>query len=242
MPGINRVKQLARHVLKSQEEQRRAISRELHDHITQVLVAAIHRLGTVEASVGNSALCGAISEVRADLDEMLDRVGVLARRLRPGAVECLGLIPALEKHAASFAEHARLSLAVEMSAPSAAHLDGERSIHLFRIAEEALANIEKHAGASEVALRLFEAGGRLRLEVSDNGRSFAAARETEAQGAGRLGLLGMRERAAMLGGRLEIEAVQGKGTTICASIPVPAGREGKTRQRTKHETDPCSHR
>lgn len=230
---IDRARLLVRRILASQEEQRREISRELHDNIAQVLVAATSRLELAKRRAPSPMLRRELSKVTAELEEMLDSVGKLARQLRPGAIGTLGLTNALTKHAEAFAKRVRLSLDVDIAAPSAGLLDGEQSTNLFRIAQEALANIEHHSKATKASLKLHDGDGHLRLEISDNGRSFTPGHEDEAQADGHLGFTGMRERAAVLDGHLEVEAIPGNGTTIRAIIPLPGHNGNHSKKHHK---------
>jgi|GEM_PF-3731729 len=217
MPGLRR---LARELLRLQEEQRHALSRELHDNIAQLLSATTNRIALARSTATSKTLRKELSEVRDALETALREVGELSRRLRPAWPDHLGLPAAIEKHAAAFRQRVKLDLTVECHVPSADHLDGERATNLFRIAQEALHNIEKHAGATEARISLLEEGELLRLEITDNGCSFDPDHASEAQKNGHFGLVGMRERAAMLGGRLEIHAQPGNGTTVKAAVPI----------------------
>jgi signal transduction histidine kinase len=211
---------LARELLRLQEEQRHALSRELHDNIAQLLSVTTTRIASARRHVRSNVLRKELAEVRKALETVLQEVGALSRNLRPSLLDHAGLPAAIEKHAAAFRERVSLDLTVECHLPSADHLDGERAGNLFRIAQEALHNIEKHAGATEARISLLEDGNLLRLEIADNGRSFHPDRATAAQKNGHLGLVGMRERAEMLGGTLEIHAEPGNGTTVRAAVPV----------------------
>jgi signal transduction histidine kinase len=217
---IKELHQLARRLMIARDEQQRLISRELHDNVAQVLAAATNRIELAGEKKLPAAVKRELEAVRADLEKTLDEVTALSRQLRPGQVELLGLASALEKHAEAFRERIKLDLYVDCCPAAAGLLTSEQSANLFRIAQEALTNIEKHAEATAASLKLHHDEGEVRLEVADNGRSFDAAQVNEAQNAGRLGLLGMRERAHLLGGTLCIEAVPGNGTTVTAAVPV----------------------
>ena len=158
--------------------------------------------------------------MRGELEQTLDAVGALSRSLRPVLLDRENLAEALERHAVAFRERVRVTLHVDCHAPAADHLDGERATNLFRIAQEALHNIEKHAQATEAQLKLLEHDGNICLEIADNGRSFHPDHAHEARKNGRLGLVSMRERAEMLGGTLEIKADPGNGTIVKAAVPV----------------------
>ncbi len=214
---------LARELLRLQEEQRHALSRELHDNIAQLLSATTNRIALARSSARSNALRKELAEVRKALETVLQEVGELSRNLRPSLLDQLGLPAALEKHAAAFRQRVKLSLTVECNLPSANQLDGERATNLFRIAQEALHNIEKHARATEARVALLERDGHVCLEVADNGCSFHPDHASTARKNGHLGLVGMRERAEMLGGSLEIKAEPGNGTVVRAAVPVCGG-------------------
>jgi len=211
---------LAQELLRLHEEQRHALSRELHDNIAQCLSAATNRIALARSVTHSKKLQRELAMVRGELEQTLDAVGALSRTLRPALLDCESLAQAIERHASAFRERVKMSLQVDCHLPSADRLDGERATGLFRIAQEALHNIEKHAQATEAQLKLLEHDGNICLEISDNGRSFHPDHTNEARKNGRLGLASMRERAEMLGGTLEIHAEPGNGTTVKAAVPV----------------------
>ena len=211
---------LARELLRLQEEQRHALSRELHDNIAQLLAVTTNRIALARSGATSKKLRDELAEVRNILETVLQEVGDLSLRLRPPLLDQAALSAAIEKHAAAFRERVRMDLTVECQVPSDGQFDGEHATNLFRIAQETLHNIEKHARATEARVALLEREGRLCLEVADNGRSFHPERPAEAAKYGHLGLVNMRERIEMLGGTLEIEAKPGNGTVVRATVPV----------------------
>ena len=217
---------LARELLRLQEEQRNALSRELHDNIAQLLSATTTRIALARRNVRSNALRKELADVRNALETVLQEVGVLSRSLRPSTIDQMGLAAAIEKHAAAFRDRAKLELHVHIEAPSAETLDGAAATNLFRIVQEALNNIEKHARATEARISLLEEDKLLRLEIADNGRSFSPTHAATAQKNGSLGLFSMRERAEMLGGTFEIEAQHGNGTRVRAHVPIANGKTG----------------
>ena len=211
---------LARELLRLQEEQRHALSRELHDNIAQLLSATTNRIALARRMAGSKTLRKELAGVREMLETVLREIADLSRSLRPALLDQAGLAAAIEKHAAAFRERVPLDLTVECRLPSADRLDGERATNLFRIVQEALHNIEKHARATAARVALLERNGRICLEIADNGCSFHPDRAAKAQKNGHLGLIGMRERAEMVGGTLEIDARSGNGTVVRALVPV----------------------
>jgi len=216
---LSALRSLAQELLRMQEEQRHTLSRELHDNIAQLLAVTSNRIASAHRSTTSKRLKDELAHVRSAVQQALDEVSNLSRSLRPSLLDQAGLAAALEKHAAAFRERVKLTLHIECHAPSAGQLDGERATNLFRIAQEALHNIEKHAQATEARLKLHEDGEALHLEIADNGCSFHPECADEAKRNGRLGLIGMRERAEMLGGKLEIHAQPGNGTVVRAAVP-----------------------
>ena len=224
------LRMLAQELLRLHEEQRHALSRELHDNIAQCLSAATNRIALMRSSTHSKKLQRELAELRGELEQTLDAVGALSRSLRPLLLERENLTDALQRHASAFRERVRMTLHVECQAPAADHLDGELATNLLRIAQEALHNIEKHAEATEARLKLLEQDGKICLEIADNGRSFHPDHAIEARKNGRLGLVSMRERAEMLGGKLEIHAQPGNGTVVKAAVPVN-GNHGPHKHR-----------
>lgn len=218
---------LSRELMRAKEEQQRLISRELHDNLAQVLAAAINRLIVAKRKIVSDELREEFAGVRRDLQHALEILSALSRNLRPPLVDHFGLVAALEKHAEGFRARNGIALNLEAGAPSVHHLDNQQTTHLFRIVQEALHNVEKHSGASEVSITLHEEEEHLHVEISDNGRSFRVEQVFEAQREGHLGLLAMRERTEMLGGKFHIIASPESGTSVRASIPLPTPRQGK---------------
>ena len=208
---------LGRSVLRVQEDERRRLARDLHDGIGQNLTALKHRL----AQIGD-ALPEELKALRASLDDAvtlcsdtLDDTRQLSRLLRPPILDDLGLEPALRWLARSLGEAAGIAIAVEIEpTPS---LDGELQTLLFRITQEALNNVVKHAGAHSVLVHLVERGGRLQLQIVDDGCGFDPE---PAQAVGGIGLGGIRERLQLFNGQLELRSAAGHGTRLRALVPL----------------------
>lgn len=211
---------LAQELLKLQEEERHTLSRELHDNIAQLLTVTTNRIALARKEATSKKLRRELAEVKSVAEQALQAVGELSRNLRPSVIDQMGLAAAIEKHAAAFRDRVKLDLHVHIEAPSTENLDGAAATNLFRIIQEALNNIEKHARATEARIRLLEEDKLLRLEIADNGCSFHPDHAREAHKNGHLGLVGMRERAEMMGGSFEIHAQPGHGTTVRAAVPM----------------------
>ncbi len=215
------LRRLSHQILSAQEEERKLISRELHDVIAQTLTGInIHltRL-KVEAATSPESLPENISSTQRLVEKSVSIVHQFARELRPPVLDDLGLIPALHTYMKSFT--AQTGIRVSLTAYAAVErLNGDQRTVLYRVAQEALTNIARHAHATRAEVKLQKLPRHLCLKIQDNGRGFQAGRLVQARQHTRLGLLGMRERVQMVGGRLTIKSTPGKGTTILAQIPL----------------------
>lgn len=228
-----RLRALVGLIIQAQEEERARIAGDLHDTTVQTLMAIGRRLRSLSAGAAEpGALDGELDELADAALAEADEVRRLSRNLRPSALDHLGLVPALE----GLAEGLRADgVAVEVTARGDAGLLGERArIGLFRIAQEALTNVRRHSGAAAVSVELEVDPPEARLTVRDDGRGFEAGRGEPPVGpAGGLGLAGMRERATLLGGSLELSSARGQGTTVRVRVPLDAtdggGAEGVAR-------------
>lgn len=218
----DQLRHLARRLLATQEEERRKISRELHDVIAQTLAGIHHRLEALqgEAARGSSELERHLDGTQDLVRHAMATVQSFARELRPAVLDELGLAPALAALLETFSERSgiRGRLAIEPDLPPPAALP--RTV-LYRVAQEALANVAKHARASGVVVAVEEAAEGVVLTVSDDGGGFDPAEAATRGGGQHLGLLGMRERLEMIGGVLRIDSAPGRGTVIHAWIPRP---------------------
>jgi PAS domain S-box-containing protein len=211
---------LSRRLLLAQEEERRRISRELHDVIAQTLTGINVRLANLkkEALIKPKGLGRTITHTQRLVEQSVEVVHRFARELRPAVLDDLGLIPALHTHMKSF--HEQTGIHVSLSAVAKVEqIESDARTALYRVAQEALTNIARHAQAShaEVALQILD--GVLCMTIKDNGRGFEQVQGVPAKKSKRLGLLGMRERLEMLGGSVTISSVPGKGTTVTAQLP-----------------------
>ncbi|WP_133499645.1 sensor histidine kinase [Cognatilysobacter terrigena] len=206
-------RRLGRSVLRVQEDERRRLARDLHDGVGQNLTALKHRLAQLRDSPDAAGLRDALDAAVSLCADTLEDTRELSRLLRPTILDDLGLEPALQWLGRSVGQTAGISVAVEVE--PLPPLDGERQTLLFRVAQEALNNIAKHAKARSVLLRLVERDGRLQLQVVDDGVGFDLA--ARASGSG---LSGMRERLRLFEGVLEVHSEPGHGTRIRAIVPL----------------------
>lgn len=218
---LHEMQALTQQLLQSKEEQQQVISRELHDNIAQVLAAAAVRISLAKDGNIPAWLRQELLDLRNQLTAALADVRTLARELRPALFDHFGFAAALEKHADAFRERTGMNLQVDLEPVAIDFLATDELTHLFRLTQEALQNVEEHAAAEHAWIRLVRNNGHIVLEIGDNGCSFDAERVTEAQADGHLGLLGMRERAELLGGQFLLEAKPGQGTTIRVQLSPP---------------------
>ena len=219
------LRRLSHEILSAQEQERKRISRELHDEIGQTLTAVNVKLATLkkDATVNLADLKKKIASTQRLVEKSMNTVHRFARELRPPLLDDLGLIPALHAYMKSFTKRTRLPIDFKAFA-AVERLEGDKRTVLYRVAQEALINIERHAEASRVEASIERLRGVVRMEIHDDGRSFDVQRVLHARRIRRLGLLGMRERVEMVGGTFAIESAPGKGTTIRAEIPFREGR------------------
>ncbi|HXG09443.1 MAG TPA: ATP-binding protein [Gemmataceae bacterium] len=228
--GRERLQVLSRQLLAAQEAERRRLARELHDQIGQALTAVKINLQALRRSFPESAdrLDESITLVERTLQDVRD----LSLDLRPSLLDDLGLVPALEWYLDRQAQRAGLDVRLDAE-PLAGPVPPEVETACFRIVQEAVTNVLRHARARHVWVELRPSGEELRLAVRDDGIGFdvAAAEERAARGAS-LGLLGMQERALLVGGQLQIRSTPSGGTEILARLPlasVPLERRGGRR-------------
>jgi signal transduction histidine kinase len=201
-----------RRVVAAQELERRRLARELHDQTGQELTSVLLGLKAVEEAKSDAERAEALAAVREQVVDTLHDVRRLAVELRPKALDDFGLVAALEHLRDTFSEHT--GMRVDLEARLGDRLPSEVETALYRIVQEALTNIVKHARASAVSIVLARSGTAITAVIEDDGRGFTPG------GDGGLGLVGMGERLALLGGKLKIESSPGAGATIVAEVPL----------------------
>ena len=205
-----------RRVVEGQELERQRLARELHDETGQALTSILLGLKAVEDADSPQATRAAAGQLRELVVATLQDVRRLAVELRPKALDDFGLVAALERLVETFGEATGIKTQLQASLGEA-RLPAEVETTLYRVVQEALTNVAKHAGAHNVSILLRRREGAAMAVVEDDGAGFdpTAVRE------GGSGLLGMRERVSLVDGRLEIEASAGSGTTIVVEVPLP---------------------
>lgn len=221
-----RAEELAARVVQAQEEERRRIARELHDEVGQLLTGA--KLSQEMLTADLPAELGELRERALEnvdlIDETMDVVRQLSLDLRPAALDELGLSAALEWHIERYRHQTGITVTFREGALPQP-LPDPQATAMYRIVQEALTNVARHASASEVWVEVTYEGGSLRVQVTDNGCGFDAAAVLRTGPAeGRFGLVGLQERATLLGGKAHIESRPGQGTRITVELPLP-GRE-----------------
>ena len=201
-------------IVGGQEQERRRLSRELHDETGQALTSILLGLKSIEDAQGTERFPAALAELREIVVATLQDVRRLAVELRPKALDDFGLVPALERLTSSFAEQTGIAAHLESRLP-ATRLPSEVETVLYRVVQEALTNVVKHAHAEHVSVLLHSRPGRVAVVIEDDGRGFADRDETEG-----IGLIGMGERVALVGGSLALESSAGVGTTIVVEVPI----------------------
>ena len=205
-----------RRVVEAQELERRRLARELHDETGQALTSILLGLKAIGAASSDAEAEQAEADVRNLVVQALQDVRALAVELRPSVLDDFGLVPALERLAATFEERSGIRTVFESSLRDQ-RLPAEAETVLYRLVQEALTNVAKHAGAGRVDIVLTRRRGGVSAIVEDDGHGFEAGETREDA----LGLVGMRERLALLGGTLAIESARGEGTALVAYVPVP---------------------
>jgi len=212
-------RELAQQLIAVQESERLALARELHDELGQrcsailIETACLRRCDTDD----RAALRGAAARADMAAQSLYQLVGGMLRRLRPANLDALGLVAALQELCESWEERSGVACVFHFDVPD--ELLPERiNIAVYRVAQEALTNVTRHAHANQVRLVLArDAAGHLCLTIADDGRGMDLARATRG-----LGLLGASERAAALGGELRVESAPGAGVRLALRIPLPA--------------------
>ena len=202
----------------AQEEERRRIARELHDDTAQTLVAIARRLDRLETSLESLPLEASrerVRDIRSDVDSAIDSVRRFSRNLRPSALDDLGLLPALEWLCSQARTPARLELRGEDR-----RLPADLELTLYRVVQEALTNVDKHAHATSAAVSVNFSETMLEVSVTDDGAGFDGDPDENLLSAGHLGVAGMRERIALAGGEMRVESRAGLGTRLTFRFPL----------------------
>src|ERR1051325_9461691 len=212
---------LIQQAVTAQEEERRRIARELHDEAGQSLTALLVGLRTIEESRTVTEAAELAQRLRGIAAQTLDEVGRLSRGLHPSVLDEVGLPTAVTRHAQEFADLHAVAVDVRIEGLETEPLPPALQATVYRILQEALTNVAKHAGARSVSVRLVRHEAAVELRVQDDGAGFDPSQSADAPAGDRhLGLQVMRERAALLGGSVKVESRPGAGTTITVHFPM----------------------
>ena len=206
------------------EEERTRISREIHDELGQALTGLRMHAAILESRLGERSqeVADVTRAMTALIDETVRTVRRIATELRPGVLDAFGLVAATEWAVQDFSTRSGMHADFVNRLATEPELGGERDTHVFRVVQEALTNVGRHSGAAAVAVELEEVPGEIVITVQDDGRGFDPV---PGWSKGSLGLHGMRERARLLGGKLELDSTSGRGTRVTLHVPRQARAE-----------------
>ena len=209
--------EMSSRVIAAQEEVLRRLSREIHDDAGQTLTTVLLGLKRLETQATDERVRTALPPVRQHVSDALDSLRRLARSLRPSVLDDLGLAPAVRSSVKEFEELMPVTVETDVKALEA-RIPGSTEIVLYRVFQEAMTNVAKHASASTVRIAASRSDGLVRMAIEDDGTGFdATASVTRAHG---VGLFSMAERLALVGGSLHVHSTPGVGTSIVAEVPV----------------------
>lgn len=210
--------QLLEKVMTAQEEERKRISRELHDETSQALTSLMVSLKVLESEATYCAVGDRLQEMRQVVSQTLEEVHHLARELRPSVLDDMGLVPALERYVREYEQTYGIEIDFHNTGFEGQRVSAPAEVALYRIVQEALTNVAKYAEAQSVSVLLDWREDWVSAIVEDDGKGFDPENVTTSPSHG-LGLFGMQERAALLGGSLRIESRPGYGTTVFIKAP-----------------------
>lgn len=213
--------QLLNKVVTAQEEERRRISRELHDETGQALTSLLVQLKILEQSDDPESIQRQVNDIRQLALRTLQEVRRLAMDLRPAALDDLGLISALEGYIYNYSGKTGLEVTFEPVNLENTRLPHDIETVLYRVIQESLTNIARHANASQASVRIMREHDTIHILVEDNGRGFDASAMLKSDDDAGLGILGMQERIELIGGRFKLHSRPGQGTRIAVELTIP---------------------
>jgi signal transduction histidine kinase len=214
------LRQIASHVISAQEDERRRISRELHDDLGQALIAHVLSIRSLQLEIPlqNEALKDRLDDLIADTNETISKMRQIAQDIRPAMLDTLGLCNALNTYSREFSLRTGLPVVFEAD-PEIPEMSDIYSISLYRILQEALTNVYKHSQANQVWVELSIDERNIILTIQDNGIGFLTSARKKSSDTG-IGIIGMQERMTLVGGQLLIKSSESKGTIISAHLPL----------------------
>ncbi len=218
-----RARDYAARVVRAQEEERRKVAKDLHDDTIQSLLLVCRQLDSIKEPAGSSGLSQVSSDglqrARSSIEDIVGSIRNFIKDLRPPILDDLGLVASVRRMTTNFRERTGVDCSFTIEGEDR-RLDADLEVDLFRIVQESLWNVEKHAHATKVSVVLSFGERDVKLEVNDNGVGFAVPQTLDGlAGSDKLGLIGMSERAEQRGGRLEILSVPGTGSRILCTMP-----------------------
>jgi two-component system sensor histidine kinase UhpB len=217
--------------LAAQEQERARVARDLHDEVNQSLTALLLRLEAARAKAPVE-VAHELAETKALANQAMEELLMLARQLRPTALDDLGLKAALSGHVKELGRRGKVTTSFD-SQGDFSGLPADVQLVVYRVAQEALSNAIQHSGGSHVRVNLLRAGDRVELEVEDDGSGF-----TFDQAARGLGIAGMRERALLVGGDMQVESRLGAGTRVRLTVPLEEADRPSGWKRNGHQQSP----
>ena len=230
---------LSRQVLLAQEQERKRISRELHDVIAQALTGINLQLASLkllDATTNPKDREQTIAHTERLVEQSVNLVHQFARELRPPILDDVGVIPALQTLMKGFKEDTGIQVSL-MASAAAEQVHNDVKIAFYRVAQEALTNVARHAHASQVDVSIQKVRGAACMKITDNGKGFPPEALRDGNKNKRLGLLGMKERLEIIGGKFAIESPLGKGTTVTAQVPLSQARFKTKRMKQRPAND-----
>jgi signal transduction histidine kinase len=215
------LEQLSARLLEIQEDERRRLSRELHDEIGQTLTALRIEISHAQAAwkAGSPAIQARLEQARSLAEKTVEIIRNISLLLRPSLLDDLGLEPALQYQVEDFSRRSGIRCSFSQDGLQEALPDALKTC-VYRVVQEALNNCQKHAAATQVQLRVRQSEQTVTVHIEDNGRGFALDQSGNPAGSAGLGFLGMRERAASLGGSLKLDSALGQGTRLSLILPL----------------------
>jgi PAS domain S-box-containing protein len=212
-----RLRDLAAHVETVLEEERTRVAREIHDELGQALTALRLDMAWVAKKIrGDRTTKKKLTEMMADVDDTIKRVRRISSDLRPPILDDLGIVPAIEWQLAQFRKRTKIRTEL-LCSEEGINLSSTAAAAVFRVIQEALPNVVRHARASKVSVKIEQVGGQVHIHIADNGKGMKRSDESVLKG---LGITGMKERISRLGGRFQIYSEQGRGTRLDITVPL----------------------
>jgi signal transduction histidine kinase len=231
-----RIDSLTRALIKAQETERRKLALDLHDEVAQQLSALTFFLESLRQGVSPSQpeMRQEIAKISGIAQRLVEYVRNLAYSLRPPMLDRHGLVPTLSQYCSDYSERNGIRVDFFPLGMEGVALDFDTEINLFRITQEALTNVRKHASARQVTIKLQAKAPNIILSIRDDGNGFDVRKEMRDSGQRKMGLSGIEQRASLLGGRLSIQSGRGKGSRILVEVPL--------REKTNEGQEENTHR